>query len=231
MLDRRKYLDASEAKLLLDHARGASDREAERNYVVLSLALNAGLRLRELVNLNLSDFKREDGAPVLDVWFSKGRASRRVRVTEPMAELLVYWIEKQRRRLCGESGPMFSVARGESGERRISRRMVQNVFKALARRLGLPEHYTLHSLRHTFATYYYRHTGDLRGLQEALGHASLSTTAIYSHVSAEDHARNMRALPPALSPPGKFRRATGGRTSFAESGYGEERREASAPHR
>jgi len=222
-LDRKRYLDANEAAHLLQFARGSVARESERDYVALSVTLNGALRLREVRALNTTDLKRDEtGAPILDVWFSKGKASRRVRITEEMAELLEDWIRKQRRRLGGADGPMFTVFyRGL--ERRIARRSLEHVFKRIARRAGLPGCYSFHSLRHTYGVYYYRSTRDILALREQLGHARVSTTQIYTSIDGATARENLRSLPAALKPPGRYRRARGN----GMGGNGEERRRAS----
>lgn len=205
MIDRGRYLEAEEAGRFLAVARAYRNRHEPligRDYVLLTLALNSGAREGELCRLCLQDYKIDDrGRDVLDLLGKRGRR-RRVYLPRDMADLLRRFIE--RRRLQGARGldPIFSNAKGLPLPQRTARDMFHRIREAA----GLPETLSFHSLRHTFATHYYRNRHDIVSLKELLGHASLKTTQIYTHTSPEELHNSMQELPEAFSPRRRARR-------------------------
>ncbi len=181
-----KPLQAEAARRVVD-LDSALDEEpwiAARNTAVLALLYGSGLRISEALSLKRDEAPHErDGA--LRV-IGKGGKERVVPVLPAVAEAIHVYLK-----LCpyraGPEAPLFLGARGE----RLNPRIVQRAMAKLRGALGLPETATPHALRHSFATHLLANGGDLRAIQELLGHASLSTTQIYTEV---DTARLMSAF-------------------------------------
>jgi integrase len=165
-----------------------------RDHLIFSLALGTGLRLAEIVGLDVGNVFFPDGTP-------RGRI--RLRITKngrpgdaflPDAlepKLRAFWRYKQR---AGEDfedqAPLFC---NQSG-RRVSKRRVQVAFKTWQRRAGFDRLYPLHALRHTAVTNVYRASRDLFLAQRFARHASPLTTVIYTHVSDEELQDRIRTL-------------------------------------
>jgi integrase/recombinase XerC len=168
------------AKSVADPAFAAGDgREAwihARDAAVLALLYGCGLRISEALGLKRAEF---NGRDVLTVT-GKGRKQRMVPLIAPVQKLVADYIALCPYDLPGE-GPLFVGVKGGP----LSPRIVQIAMERLRGALGLGEGATPHALRHSFATHLLARGGDLRSIQELLGHASLSTTQIYTAVDAE----------------------------------------------
>jgi integrase/recombinase XerC len=181
-----------------------------RDAAVLSLLYGAGLRISEALGI-----KRRD-APLIGIDVvtvtGKGGKVRSVPVIPPIQRAVEEYL-----RLCPYSvapdGPLFVGARGGP----LSARLIQLAVEALRGALGLPDSATPHALRHSFATHLLARGGDLRGIQELLGHASLSTTQLYTKV---DSARLLDAFD-AAHPRARVHRHSGA-THSVEPGSGSE---------
>ena len=173
-------LAADAAKSMADPDSAAGDgREPwihARDAAVLALLYGCGLRISEALGLNRADFSARDTLTVT----GKGRKQRMVPLLPQVQKLVADYIA-----LCPfelpEAGPLFVGAKGGP----LSPRLIQLAMARLRGALGLPETATPHALRHSFATHLLARGGDLRSIQELLGHASLSTTQIYTAVDAE----------------------------------------------
>jgi integrase/recombinase XerC len=156
---------------------------AARNAAVLALLYGSGLRISEALGLRRGEAPRRPN-DALRVR-GKGGKERIVPVLPVVAAAIASYLK-----LCpyspGPDGPLFLGARGE----RLNPRMIQRAMERLRGALGLAPTATPHALRHSFATHLLANGGDLRTIQELLGHASLSTTQIYTEV---DTARLMAA--------------------------------------
>ena len=152
---------------------------AARDLAVLLLLYGCGLRISEALELNLDDLPRDDALRVT----GKGGKVRMVPILPVIREAIGDYIARCPHTLSG-NGPFFIGVRGG----RLSPRMVQKRMQDLRAVLGLPKEATPHALRHSFATHLLASGGDLRAIQELLGHASLSTTQRYTDV---DSARLM----------------------------------------
>jgi integrase/recombinase XerC len=176
-----KPLPANAARLMTDIASRAGDERETwilaRDAAVMALLYGSGLRISEALGLNRKDL---DGARDSITVTGKGNKKRMVPVLPQVATLIADYIA-----LCPfdlpPDGPLFVGARGGP----LSPRIVQLAMAALRGALGLPETATPHALRHSFATHLLARGGDLRAIQELLGHASLSTTQIYTEVDSE----------------------------------------------
>lgn len=151
---------------------------AARDAAVIALLYGAGLRISEALNI-----KRKD-APIngLDMMtiLGKGQKMRRVPIIAPVREAIEHYLTQCPYQLSPE-GPLFVGARGGQ----LSARIIQLAIQHLRGALGLPASATPHALRHSFATHLLGRGGDLRTIQELLGHASLSTTQVYTAVDAQ----------------------------------------------
>jgi integrase/recombinase XerC len=178
-----KPLAIADAKRMADtELRVGEAREKwiiARDAAVLGLLYGSGLRIAEALAV-----KRKD-APVPGVGDSltvtgKGNKSRMVPVLPQVAKLIADYVALCPLELAAD-GPLFIGARGGP----LGPRIVQLAMKRLRGALGLPDSATPHALRHSFATHLLARGGDLRAIQELLGHASLSTTQIYTAVDSE----------------------------------------------
>jgi integrase/recombinase XerC len=173
-------LTVAAAKSVTDPERSAGDdREpwlGARDAAVLALLYGSGLRISEALGLKRADFGARDSVTVT----GKGGKQRMVPVLPQVATLIADYIALCPYTLPAE-GPLFVGAKGGP----LSARIVQLAMARLRGALGLAETATPHALRHSFATHLLARGGDLRSIQELLGHASLATTQIYTEVDAE----------------------------------------------
>ncbi len=147
----------------------------ERNYAIITLFLNCGLRLSELVGINLSSVNGN----VLRI-VGKGNKERIVYLNQSCTDAISDYLKVRPEIESKDRNAMFISREG----RRISRRMVQTLVENYIKKSGLdPDIYSTHKLRHTAATLMYQNGVDVRVLQEILGHENLGTTQIYTHIS------------------------------------------------
>jgi integrase/recombinase XerC len=150
-----------------------------RDAAVLGLLYGCGLRVTEALSLTRAQTPETDKISALTVT-GKGNKTRMVPVLPQVAKLISDYIA-----ICPTDlppdGPLFIGAKGGA----LSPRIVQLTMARLRGALGLPDSATPHALRHSFATHLLARGGDLRSIQELLGHASLSTTQIYTAVDSE----------------------------------------------
>ena len=174
-------LDVGEVERLLDAASigGVRDR------ALLELLYAAGLRVSEAIGLDREDLSL-DGAYVRVI--GKGDKERLVPVGEVSIDHLIAWLDGPRAELIAghhvepvRGGPLFLGQRG----RRLARQQAWAAVTAAAERAGLGGKVSPHTLRHSFATHLLEGGADLRVVQELLGHASISTTQLYTHVTGE----------------------------------------------
>jgi integrase/recombinase XerC len=171
-----RVLRGDELEALLEPESPSHDPADRRDDAVLELLYGCGLRVSELCGLNVDDVDRTGRAVV--VW-GKGAKQRRVPLGEPASDAVDTWITRARGDfVCGsQAGAALFV------NRRGHRLTPRDVRRILDRRSSAPTH--PHALRHTFATHLLDGGADLRAVQELLGHADVSTTQIYTHVSRE----------------------------------------------
>lgn len=180
-LDKRipKYLTLDDSKKLLEAVNDMDDRNKERDYAIITLFLNCGMRLSELVGINIKDINFNDQK--LNV-IGKGNKERTIYLNSAcMNAVNKYLAVRPHDNVKYDSkDALFLSERRE----RISNRTVQYIVKQELKRAGLNTNkYSVHKLRHTAATLMYKYGNvDIRALQELLGHESISTTEIYTHV-------------------------------------------------
>jgi len=163
---------------------GAIDRssaEGERNLSILETLYSCGLRVSELVNLKLTDLHlEEDYIKVL----GKGNKERLVPVGKIAKNLLNTYISQVRNKLQIKEADENIVYLNRRGAK-LSRVMVFYIIKDLAKKAGIKKVLSPHSLRHSFATHLVEGGADLRAVQEMLGHESITTTEIYTHLDRQ----------------------------------------------
>lgn len=175
-----RTLDVDQASELVEIE--GDDAVSSRDRAMLELMYSSGLRLAELVGLDLDGLDLADATVTVT---GKGRKTRRVPVGRYAVQALRNWL-KVRSELASEGEKaVFVSGRG----RRISPRAVQQRFRHWSIRQGLATHVHPHMLRHSFATHMLESSGDLRAVQELLGHADISTTQIYTHLDFQHLAR------------------------------------------
>lgn len=181
-----KYLTLEDSKKLLETASNEDARNPERDYAIITLFLNCGMRLSELVNINITDISFDDCK--LNV-IGKGNKERTIYLNKACMNVINEYL-KVRPKIAIKPGSEKALFLSERLER-ISNRTVQYIVKQELRKAGLDTNkYSVHKLRHTAATLMYQYGNvDIRALQELLGHESISTTEIYTHV-ANEQVRN-----------------------------------------
>ncbi|WP_168415922.1 tyrosine recombinase XerC [Erwinia amylovora] len=167
-----KNIDVDEVNRLLEI--DLNDPLAVRDRAMLEAMYGAGLRLSELVGIDLGHLDLASG----EVWvIGKGSKERRL----PMGRTAVHWVENwlaMRELFEPQDNALFLSNQGK----RISTRNVQKRFAEWGVKQGVSSHIHPHKLRHSFATHMLESSGDLRAVQELLGHANLTTTQIYTHL-------------------------------------------------
>ena len=184
-LDKRQphYLNLEESKRLLDVTANEDNRNYQRNYAIITLFLNCGMRLSELVGINISDI---DFSECKMTVIGKGNKERTIYLNKAcMSSISDYLSVRPTQGIktdkLNSQKALFLSERHE----RISKRTVQAIVDKELRAAGLDtSKYSTHKLRHTAATLMYQYGNvDIRALQELLGHESISTTEIYTHVN------------------------------------------------
>lgn len=174
-----KFLTVDEVFALLEAAAG-EDVLGSRDRAILELLYASGLRVSELVGLNLGDV---DLKSLTVRVMGKGRKERIVPMGEKACASLVNYLEK-RHSLLGKNAQEQGFFLNRHGGR-LTARSIERLLNKYIRRSGLQKTVTPHVLRHTFATHLLGAGADMRGIQELLGHSSLSTTQKYTHVGID----------------------------------------------
>ena len=189
-----KYLTLEESIHLLESIDG---KDRERDYCIITILLNCGIRLSELVGIKLSDI-RDDTLTVL----GKGNKVRIVYLNEACQAALEQYLAV-RRPITGRDEDALFLSQQN---RRISRSMVHALVKRHLLEAGLDStHYSSHKLRHTAATLMLQNGVDVKAVQEVLGHEHLNTTEIYTHIDNEALRVAARANPLSrVKPKGKI---------------------------
>ncbi|MCQ2405889.1 MAG: tyrosine recombinase XerC [Oscillospiraceae bacterium] len=170
-----KYLTLDESRALLNAVDG---RNKERDFCIISIFLNCGLRVSEIVGLNITDI-RADSLRVL----GKGSKERFVFLNDLAAASINDYLAVRKTIDAPGENALFLSAR----KQRMSRETVHAMVKNTLLKAGLSaEEYSCHKLRHTAATLMLRNGVDVRTLQELLGHENLNTTQIYTHIDNSD---------------------------------------------
>lgn len=179
-----KPISISEVHRLLGQPEKLSTPEAKRDKAMLQLLYASGMRVSELVSLNLEDVDSKGGFVRC---FGKGHKERMIPIHEQACSAVEEYIKQSRSNLTHDEKEkaLFLNRRGE----RLTRQGFWQILKGYAKAAGLNTEVTPHTLRHSFATHMLSGGADLRSVQELLGHANISTTQVYTHLTSE-HVRN-----------------------------------------
>lgn len=174
-----KYLSLEESKNLLSTVNSNDDSKfKERDYAIITLFLNCGIRLSELVGINLKDINFEEEKMTV---LGKGNKERTIYLNNACMSAIKDYLDT--RPIEGIKKEYKDALFISERKERISQRTVQHIVKTYLAKCGLDK-YSVHKLRHTAATLMYQYGNvDIRALQELLGHENISTTEIYTHVS------------------------------------------------
>ncbi len=174
VLSVNQVLEMLELPMKLERDKQAPIWAPERDSAILELFYSSGMRLAELVSLNVDDID-----PITECArvIGKGRKER----VCPIGSLALAAIQRYRAKAGVHEGALFI----SKLRRRITTQAIADIVDKYWKRSGIPIHITPHKLRHSFATHLLNNGADLRAVQTLLGHASLSTTQIYTHVSTQ----------------------------------------------
>ena len=180
-----KFLTPDEVEQILNNIK-IETPAGYRNRTILELLWATGMRISELSGLNFGDLNLEHNEIRV---FGKGSKERIILVTDRAKNFLERYIETARALIpkgfpvpdTGENSPVFINNTGY----RLQTRTIRNVINDVVEKINLPKHVTPHVFRHSFATHLIENGADLRVVQELLGHASISNTQIYTHVSTQ----------------------------------------------
>lgn len=190
-----KYLTLEQSIDLLESVEG---EYKERDYCILTLFLNCGIRLAELVGIDLNDITQDDNTLRI---LGKGRKERIIYLNEACQCALQEYLKVRPTENLADENALFISKRNK----RISRETVQFMVYKYMKKIGLDEQgYSVHKLRHTAATLMYQHGNvDIRVLKDILGHENLDTTEIYTHLSGVQMKNAVNANPLASVRAGK----------------------------
>lgn len=179
-----KFLTSYEVEQVLNNVK-IDTPAGYRNKTILELLWATGMRISELSGLNFGDLNLEENEIRV---FGKGSKERVILVSERAKSYLQRYIETARPLVAkgfevktGDDAPVFINNTGY----RLQAKTVRNVINSVVEKIDLPKHVTPHVFRHSFATHLIENGADLRVVQELLGHASISNTQIYTHISSQ----------------------------------------------
>lgn len=174
-------LDVDQLAGLLDTPK-AESTIAKRDQAIMELFYSSGLRLSELAALNIQDIDLADSLVYVT---GKGNKSRVVPVGNKAVESIKAWLQCRNESVIQDGMALFLSKQGK----RLGVRSIQQRLKHWGKQQGVSEHIHPHRLRHAFASHMLEASGDLRAVQELLGHADISTTQVYTHVDFQHLAK------------------------------------------
>ncbi len=178
------YMKINQARKYLRTVKNENSRHQKRDLAIIKIFLYAGLRVSELVNLNMKNIDFDDEALK---FFGKGSKERYVPLHVDVIQAILDYLPHRDSMKKNDEDAQKALFISSHGKR-ISIRTVQHMVKKYAKKAGLrnADKITPHKLRHTFATTLYHETQDLNVLKDLLGHADISSTQIYTHTDAEE---------------------------------------------
>ena len=199
-LDERKFLTLDKVRRLREYCRREKARTLKkkgflgvRDWILIELGLNTGLRVQELADLRCGDLLISESEASLIVRKGKGNKRRPVWLSRSFKEnckAFLTWKKRQGHAIDAEAHLLTSKQGGQ-----LTKRALQKAFKRVARAAGLESHYSIHCLRHTYGTHLLRAGGfNLRLVQEQLGHSSVRITEVYTKLIGSDVKRAMNRL-------------------------------------
>lgn len=173
-----RYLNVEESKKLLTSVSTVEGPNSVRDYAILTIFLNCGIRLSELVGINLSNIKNNTLTVI-----GKGDKERSIPLNNACVQAIAEYMKVRPVNGIKDKNALFISGH----KQRISKESVQKIVKKYIKEAGLdPQRYSTHKLRHTAATLMYKYGNvDIRALQELLGHQSIATTEIYTHLDQQ----------------------------------------------
>ncbi len=176
----------------MTHAIDMSADDGQRNRAIIETLYGCGLRVSELVNLKLSEVHIQSEFVRIT---GKGNKQRLVPVGKEALKHIRLYVETSRIKMDVKKGYEDTLFLNRFG-RKLSREMVFNIVKKLAKDAGIKKTVSPHTLRHSFATHLMEGGADLRAIQEMLGHESITTTEIYTHLDREYLRENLNFFHP-----------------------------------
>ncbi|MFS0781103.1 site-specific tyrosine recombinase XerD [Bacillus sp. 1P06AnD] len=173
-----KVLSMDEVEALLDSPKG-DDKFGLRDQAMLELMYATGMRVSELISLDLSDVH---GTMGFVRCVGKGSKERIIPISQTALRAIDMYLESGRPKLASRKQACDALFLNHHG-RRLSRQGFWKILKGLAAKANIEKELTPHTLRHSFATHLLMNGADLRSVQEMLGHADISTTQIYTHIT------------------------------------------------
>ncbi len=169
-----------------------SSNEGHRNRAIIEMLYGSGLRVSELVNLQLSNMYRQEGYMLIQ---GKGSKQRLVPISPEAEKWFQFWMED---RAHLDIKPQFKdIAFLNRYGRQLTRAMIFTIIKRLTAAAGIRKTVSPHTLRHSFATHLLQNGADLRIIQQLLGHENITTTEIYTHVDIQDLRQAILQFHPA----------------------------------
>ena len=199
-LDERKFLPLDKVRRLREYCRREKARALRkgeflgvRDWLLIELGLNTGLRVQELSDLRCGDLLISESEASLIVRKGKGNKRRPVWLSQSFKEsckTFLAWKKKQGHAIDAEA-PLLTSEQGE----KVTKRALQKAFKRIAQAAGLESHYSIHCLRHTYGTHLLKASGyNLRLVQEQLGHSSVRITEVYTSLIGSDVKQALNKL-------------------------------------
>jgi integrase/recombinase XerD len=186
-----KPISISQVRALLEQPAKQNTPDAKRDHAMLQLLYASGMRVSELMSLNVEDVNTRDG----DVRaFGKGHKERIIPIHQAASAAVEEYVKTARPRFLRrkDEKALFVNRRGD----RLTRQGFWQILKQYAKAAGIETPVTPHTLRHSFATHMLSGGADLRAVQELLGHANISTTQIYTHLTSEHVKRTYQKAHP-----------------------------------
>ena len=194
-IDAEKFLNRKERKQLLKTTKEKADLDlmyGRRSWVVrfmlIDLAMYSGLRVAELADLKIGDLTLSGSTPNLVVRRGKGDKKRTVYIDKELVKHLKDFIALKRTTFNEETNDESPLFAGRNGNH-VQPITLMKSFKVAIENADLPEHYSIHSARHTYATYLLQDCKNLKYVQKQLGHSNISMTALYSDIAHEESAK------------------------------------------
>ncbi len=197
-LDRQKFLSEAEVKKLrrVVEDKALADLQKGRTtwprfWMVIDLAIGAGLRVSEIANLKVDNLYLNSREPRIRVT-GKGNRTRDVFISRDLMKHLSDYLEWKK--VMDESTNSSAYLLVSSHGKPYSTRTLQYAFKVSLKEAGLPHYYSIHACRHSYGTYLYQKTKNLRLVQKQLGHSSITTTTVYADVPLEETLEAVNGL-------------------------------------
>ncbi len=190
--ERKQLLKACNEKEILDKIKGRKTWVVR--FMLVHLAMYSGLRVAEIAALKIGDIHLDKKEPYIYVRQGKGGKDRAVYIENALPDHLREFIKSKPRygHSTDPEAPLFVGAGGGH----MQRGALQKSFKQALKAAGLPDTYSIHSCRHTFAVYLTSDSQDLRFVKQQLGHSSLAVTSLYAHADPDANGRLAAMMKP-----------------------------------